>query len=110
MALIMRFYNSILLVRFSVFPFASPEKKYKNRTENVPFSCPAGYDVTFPENLHRHLNSPDSPVVSGMPLTAFIPQVFPLTAPFLLGYLKKHGYSACRVKVAQGGLAVTAER
>jgi len=110
MALTTRLNNSIFLVLYSVFPSASFGKKHKNRTENVQFSCPAGYAVTFPEDLHRHLANPDCPVAAGMPISVFIPQVFPLTAPFLLGYLKKHGYSGCRVKVATGGLAVTVER
>jgi hypothetical protein len=110
MEFITRLNNSILLALYSLFPSVSIEKIHNNRTENVPFPCPAGYTIMFPENLHRHLNSPDCPVASGMPLSAFIPQVFPLTAPLLLGYLKKHGYSACRAKVTAGGLAVTAER
>jgi hypothetical protein len=110
MPLMTRFYNSILLVLFSVFPSASREKKNKNRTENVPFSCPAGYAVTSPENFHHQLDSKNCRVVSGTPASVFIPHVFALTAPFLLGYLKKHGYSACRIEVANGGLEVTAER
>ncbi len=110
MMIITRLYNSMLLVLYSLLPSVACKRKYKSRTKNVPRICPAGYITVFPEDLHHYLNNPDTSVNLEKPVSVFIPEVFPLTAPFLLAYLKKAGYSDCRAEVTERGLAVQASR
>jgi hypothetical protein len=60
----------------------------------------------MPRDIDKYMRELDLTGTLGTPILIFIPHVFPLAAPFLLGYLKKRGYSGCKVEVSEGGLAL----
>jgi hypothetical protein len=110
MAFAARLYNSALLIAYSVFPTFRRHRIWKSRTEYLESSCPAGYIPVLPEDFHNYVTALGCPGDLKNTVSVFIPHVFPMTAPFLLGHLKKTGFSACRVKVNEGGLAVNGVR
>jgi len=60
----------------------------------------------FPHSLHSQALAGIAPGTC----TVFLPETSPLAAPFILFRLKRNGYSACRVTVADSGLLVSAAR
>jgi hypothetical protein len=60
----------------------------------------------FPHSLHSQALAGKAPGTC----TIFLPETSPLAAPFILFRLKRNGYSACRVTVADSGLLVSAAR
>jgi len=110
MSLTTRVHNSALLIFFSLFPSLRRQRIWKSRAKTFERSCPAGYIPVLPEDFHEYINYIGCHCNLKNTISVFVPDVYPLTAPFLLGHLKKSGFSGCRVKVSDGGLAVTAVR
>lgn len=107
---ITRFHNSVLVIFYALFPSATARKNNESGTNDLVNHCPIDYLPVDAAGLYRHLQEEASP---GNPLGSirlFIPRVSPLAAPFILFYLKRNGFSGCRVEVVSGGLAVRAIR
>jgi hypothetical protein len=105
-----RISKSLLLILTALYPSATGRKTRKCRAKTLDAFCPAGYLQVFPEDLHLFFSGPGCASDPKKPIAVFIPHVLPLTAPFVLYYLKRNGFSGCRAEVAYGGLTVHASR
>jgi hypothetical protein len=105
-----RLAKSMQLILTVLFPLRTDRKKRKNRPAISPPPSPGCYLTVVPEDLHSFFSAPGEAYDSHKTITIFIPAVLPVTAPFLLFYLKRNGFSGCRAEVANGGLIVRAAR
>jgi len=105
-----RFSNSMRLILTALFPSRTDGKDRKNCPATLNPPCPGFYLTVLPEDLHSFFSDPGEAYDSHKSITIFIADVLPLTAPFLLFYLKRNGFSGCRAEVADGGLIVHAAR
>ncbi|HET6419371.1 MAG TPA: hypothetical protein VFG19_04390 [Geobacteraceae bacterium] len=107
---IRRFYFSMLIAIFWAFPALRSSRIWKCRAKTPEYSCPAGYIPVLPEDFHNYIHDLGCPEDVKNTISIFIPFLLPIAAPFILGHLKKTGFSGCRVEVAERGLAVKAAR
>jgi hypothetical protein len=105
-----RISKSLLLILTALYPSVTGRKTQKCRAKTLDAFCPAGYSLLLPEDLHLFFSGLGNSPNPEKPIAAFIPYVLPLTAPFVLYYLKRNGFSGCRAEVAYGGLTVHASR
>lgn len=73
-------------------------------------SVPPGFVPVTPAAIPAILGDPGQAVNERGELALFFAGLPPLAAPFLLFRLKRLGFSRCRVRVAAGGLALSARR
>jgi hypothetical protein len=102
--------KSMQLIFSALFPSRTDGKNRKNRPAILSPHYPGCYLTVLPEDLHSFFSDPGDAYDLHKTITIFIPDVLPLTAPFLLFYLKRNGFSGCRAEVANGGLIVHAAR
>ncbi len=105
-----RIHFSVLLIVCSVFPAIRHLRIWKCRAKTPQYSCPAGHIPVLPEDFHYYVSGMNCPEDTKNTISIFIPYLLPVAAPFILGHLKKTGFSGCLVKVIEGGLAVKAVR
>ena len=105
-----RLSKSMQLILSALFPSRTNGNNRKNRPATLNPPCHDCYLTIVPEDLHSFFSDPGEAYDSHKSIAIFIPEVLPLTAPFLLFYLKRNGFSGCRAEVANGGLIVHAAR
>ena len=105
-----RLSKSMQLILSALFPERYGSNNRKDRPATLKPSCPGCYITVSPDEIHSFFSDPGEAYDSHKAINIFIPDVLPLTAPFLLFYLKRNGFSGCRAEVANGGLIVHAAR
>jgi hypothetical protein len=110
MSITNRLSKSMQLILSALFPARYGRKNWKARPATLKPSRPGFYLTVSPDEIHSFFTDPGETYDSHKSITIFIPEVLPLTAPFLLFYLKRNGFSGCRAEVANGGLIVHASR
>jgi hypothetical protein len=105
-----RLSKSMQLVLITVFPPKTTGKAQKVQLLQTKLCNKYNYITVYPKNLHAFFSANVDTFDAKQATTIFIPEVLPLTAPFLLFYLKRNGFSGCRAEVAHGGLIVHAAR
>ncbi len=110
MAFATSLYHTAFLIIYFFFPALRRRSIWKSRARSLDNSCPAGYANVLPENFFDSVSGLGCAENKANTISIFIPHILPIAAPFILGYLKKKGFSGCRVEVHEEGLAVKAIR
>ena len=110
MSITNRLSKSMQLVLITLFPPKTYGKKQKKQPAPIKKCYSYNHITVFPNDLHTFFSDNENTYDSKKAIAIFIPHVLPLTAPFLLFYLKRNGFSGCRAEVANGGLIVYAAR
>ena len=105
-----RLTKSMQLVLTTVFPPKKTGKVQKMQLAQIKLCNKYNYITVYPKDLHTFFSANADTFEANKAITIFIPDVLSLTAPFLLFYLKRNGFSGCRAEVAHGGLIVHAAR
>ncbi|MEI8354977.1 MAG: hypothetical protein WCG31_02580 [Deltaproteobacteria bacterium] len=105
-----RLSKSMQLILTALFPPKRCGETQGKRPETVKESYSCNHLTVFPKELHTFFSGNGALCDPKRGILIFIPHVLPLTAPFLLFYLKRNGFSGCRAEVAHGGLVVHAAR
>jgi hypothetical protein len=110
MSITNRLAKSMQLILITLFPPETNGNTQKENQETIKDSYKYNHITVFPNELHTFFSAINDTYGSKKVIAIFIPYVLPLTAPFLLFYLKRNGFSCCRAEVAHGGLIVHAAR